>query len=41
MFLHSLNMISGFYVNPLRYVFKSIGFSPKGGPKMCQFFKFL
>ena len=30
-----------FYVIPLRYVFKLIGFSPKGRPKMRQFFGFL
>ena len=41
MFPHSLNIISVFYVFPLRYVFKFIGFSLKGRPKMCQFFEFL
>ena len=41
MFHHSFNIILGFYVILLRYVFKLIGFSPKGRPKMRQFFKFL
>ena len=41
MFHHSLNIISGFCVIPLRYVFKLIGFSQKGRPKMRQFFEFL
>ena len=41
MFRHSLNIIWGFYVIPLRYVFKFIGFSSKGRPKMRQFFEFL
>ena len=30
-----------FYVIPLRYVFKLIGFSLKGRPKLRQFFEFL
>ena len=33
--------MSFFYVIPLRYVLKLIGFSPKGRPKMRQFFDFL
>ena len=41
MFRHSFKIICGFYVILLRYVFKLIGFSPKGRPKMCQFFEFL
>ena len=41
MFRDSLNIMWGFYVIPLRYVFKLIGFSPKGRPKMSQFFEFL
>ena len=40
MFRHSLNIILGFYVIPLRYVVKFIGGSPKGRPKMRQFFNF-
>ena len=40
MLSHSLNIILGFYVIPLRYVFK-LGFSPKGRPKMRHFFEFL
>ena len=38
MFHHSLNIMSGFNGISLPYVFKLIGFSPKGMPKMCQFF---
>ena len=38
---HSLNIIWGFYLIPLRCLFKLIGFSPKGRPKMRQFFEFL
>ena len=41
MFYHSLNIILGFYVILLRYVFKLMGYSPNGGPKMHQFFEFL
>ena len=41
MFGHSFNIILGFNVIPLRYVFNLIGFSPKGRPKMCKFFEFL
>ena len=41
MFRHYLNIILGFYVIPLRYVFKLIGFRPKGRPEMRQFFEFL
>ena len=41
MFRHSLNIIYDLYVIPLRYVFKLIGFSPKGRPKMRQLFEFL
>ena len=40
MFPHSLNIICG-YVFPLHYVFKLIGLSPMGRPKMHQFFEFL
>ena len=41
MFGYSLNIMRGFYIFPLRYVFKLIGFSPKVRPKMRQFFEFL
>ena len=41
MFRHSLNIIRGFNVIPLRYIFTIIGFSPKGSPKIRQFFEFL
>ena len=41
MFRYSLNMIYGFNVYPLRYVFKLIGFSPKAKSKMRQFFEFV
>ena len=41
MFRHSFNIILGVYVIPLHYVFKLIGFSMKGRPKMHQFFEFL
>ena len=41
MFRHSLNIIGGFYVIPLRYAFKLIGFSLRGRPKMRQFFELL
>ena len=41
MFHHSLNIIGGFYVIPLCYVFKLVGFSQKGRPKMRQYFEFL
>ena len=40
MFPHSLNIICGFYVIRLRYVFKLIGLSPNVRPKMRQFFEF-
>ena len=38
MFRHSMNIIRGFYVFPLHYVFNLMGFSPKGRSKMRQFF---
>ena len=38
MFSHSLNIIWGFYVILLRYVFKLKGFSSKDRPKMHLFF---
>ena len=41
MIRHSLNIKRGFYVIPLRYAFKLIGFSPKDRLKMRQFFEFL
>ena len=41
MFRNSLNIKWGFYVIPLRYVFKLIVFSPKARPKMRLFFEFL
>ena len=40
MFRHSLNIILGFYVIPPRFAFNLIGFSPKGRPKMRQYFEF-
>ena len=40
MFPHSLNIICSFYVIPLHLVFKLMGLSPKGRPKMRQFFEF-
>ena len=40
MLRHSLNIIWGFCVIPLRYVFNLIDFSPKGRPKMRQYFEF-
>ena len=41
MFRHSLNIIWVFYVIRMRYVFKLIGFSPKGKPKKAKYFKLL
>ena len=41
MFRHSLNKIWGFYVNPVRYVFKLIGCCPEDRPKMRPFFEVL
>ena len=41
MFRNSFNIICGFYVIPLRYVFKLIGFRPKARPKMRLFFELL
>ena len=40
-FRHSLNIIWGYLCYSAALLFKLIGFSPKGRPKMHHFFEFL